>query len=178
MTKNEAISFLKKHQPMPNDKSITSEEIEKYDQIRRYFLNNADSECIPLFLNSFGGKDGYGLYQMVEDVISMYNKDEVLPHILKALDNPCEYVVYWCVQIASNYPDSKLFVPLSQTIRMSDSDIKIASIIALAQLALNGIRTNEVMDVIKNEIGNSYDEELNKFAEEILQNIKDSCANT
>ena len=174
MTKKEAISYLKEHQPMPTDETLTRKEIEEYDEVRRFFLNNADSECIPLLLNSFGGKDGFGVYQMVGDVIAKYNKEDVLPHILNALDNSSDFVVYWCIQIASNFPDSKLFIPLSKAIRKNDIDIKLASIIALAQLALNGIRTNEIVEIIKNEINNSNDEDMIILAEEVLQDINDN----
>ena len=93
MTKLKAISFLKEHQPMPSDDELTEYEIGKYEEVRKFFLNNVDVQCVPLFLNSFGGKDGLGAYQMVEDVILMYEKEEVLPHILKAFNNPCKYVV-------------------------------------------------------------------------------------
>lgn len=174
ITKLEALSFLKEHQPMPTDDELTEYEIRKYEEVRKFFLNNADVQCIPLLLNSFGGKDGLGVYQMMEDVILMYDKEEVLPHILDAFNNSCEYVIYWCVQIASNFPDADLFIPLSKFIKHDDEDIKIASITALAQLALNDIRTYDVIDVLKKEIEIISDEEVKEFAEEVLEDILDS----
>lgn len=83
ITRTEAFSFLKKHQPMPNDDKLKESEIKRYEEVREYFINNPDEKCIPLFLNSFGGKDGFGVYQMVEDVILMYDSKKVLPHLLK-----------------------------------------------------------------------------------------------
>ena len=97
MTKLEAFSFLKDNQPMPSDDELTKQDIEKYEEVRKFLLYNADVQFVPLLLNSFGGKDGYGVYQMIEDVIMMYSKDEVLPHILNAFHNPSKYVVYWNV---------------------------------------------------------------------------------
>lgn len=174
ITKLEALSFLKEHQPMPTDNELTEYEIRKYEEVRKFFLNNVDVQCIPLLLNSFGGKDGLGVYQMMEDVILMYNKEEVLPHILEALNNSCEYVIYWCVQIASNFPDADLFIPLSKFIKHDDEDIKIASITALAQLALNDIRTYDVIEVLKKEIEIISDGEIKEFAEEVLEDILNS----
>lgn len=173
ITKSEAFSFLKEHQPMPRDDELTKQEIEKYEEVRKFFLDNVDVQCIPLLLNSFGGKDGFGVYQMVEDVILMYGKEEVLPHILNAFNNSCEYVIYWCVQIASNFPDADLFMPLIGFLKYGD-DIKLAAITALAQLALNDIRTNDVIDVLKNEIERISDEEVKEFAEEVLGDIQNS----
>lgn len=171
ITKLEAISFLKEHQPMPGDDELTEYEIGKYEEVRNFFLNNVDAQCIPLFLNLFGGKDGLGVYQMVEDVILMYDKKEVLPHMLKAFNNPCKYVIYWCVQIASNFPDKDLFTPLTAFMKHDDEDIQIASITTLAQLALNDIRSYEVIDVLKNEIEIASDEEVKEFIQEVLEDI-------
>lgn len=175
ITKLEAFSFLKEHQPMPNDDELTKQEIEKYEEVRRFFLDNVDEQCIPLFLNSFGGKDGFGVYQMVEEVILMYDKKVVLPYILNAFDSPCEYVIYGCVQIASNFPDVDLFIPLVEILKKyEDEDIKAATITALAQLALNDIRTNDVIDVLINEIETISDDEVKEFAEEVLEDIQNS----
>lgn len=172
ITKLEALSFLKEHQPMPSDEELTKQEIERYEEVRKFFLDNVDVQCVPLLLNSFGGKDGFGVYQMVEDVITMYSKEEVLPHILNAFNNSCKYVIYWCVQIASNFPDLDLFIPLIKFLKYDDEDIKLASIAALAQLALNDIRTAEVIDILKNEIEKLTDVEVKEFAEEVLEDIQ------
>jgi hypothetical protein len=65
MNKEKAIEFLKKHQPMPDDDSLSTELINEYDMVRKYFLMNPDEECIPLFLNSYGKIDGYGVYKLI-----------------------------------------------------------------------------------------------------------------
>lgn len=174
ITKMEAFSFLKEHQPMPSDKELTKEEMRKYDEVRDFFINNPDEQCIPLWLNSFGGKDGFGIYQMVEDVIRMYDKKAVLPHILKAFNSPYEGVKYWCIQISSNFPDESLFNPLISFLRLEDEDIKTATIIALAQLASSNINVSEVIKALKEEIERISDEEIKEFAIEVLADIQDS----
>lgn len=52
---------------MPNDYDITQELINKYNNVRLYFSANPAEEAIPLFLQSFGEGDGFGVYQLVED---------------------------------------------------------------------------------------------------------------
>ena len=173
----EALSFLEEHQPMPKDEELKREEIEKYIEVRNFFLNNPDEECIPLFLNSFGGKDGLGVYQVVEDVIMKYDKETVMPHALKALNNESENVKYWCIQIISNFPDNRLFKPLVELLELEDEDIKAATITALAQLALNNLCVNEVIKVLEDETERITDEDIKGFAEEVLEDIKNSnCA--
>ncbi len=44
-----AIDFLKDNQPMPNDNLLDEITIHKYDDVRKYFFNNPDKECLPLF---------------------------------------------------------------------------------------------------------------------------------
>ena len=48
----------------------------------------------------------------------------------------------------------------------------MATITALAQLALNDICTNEVITVLKDEIGRLPDEEMREFAAEVLMDIQ------
>lgn len=174
ITKIEALSFLEEHQPMPKDEELKKEEIEKYEEVRKFFLNNPDEKCIPLFLNSFGGKDGFGIYQMVEDVITKFSKTAILPHALNALKNKSNNVKYWCVQLISNYPDRRFFNPLVEVLELEDEDIKVATITALAQLALNNLCVNEVIKVLEDEIERIKDEEIKGFAAEVLEDVKNS----
>lgn len=174
LTKYEAFSFLEEHQPMPKDDELKESEIDKYEEVRKYFLDNPDEKCIPLFLNSFGGKDGLGVYQVVEDVILMYDSEIVLPHILKALDSTYEGVKYWAIQISSNFPSECLFNPLVSLLKLKDEDIKLATITAIAQLALNNIKKEEVIHILEKECKRISDEDIKEFAEEVLLDIQNS----
>lgn len=174
ITKKEAITFLVEHQPMPCDEDL-GEEIKMYEEVRQFFLGNPDEQCIPLFLNSFGGKDGLGVYQMVEDVILMYDKKVVLPHVLDGLRSVYEGVKYWCIQIASDFPDESLYEPLSEILESDDDeDIKMATITSLAQLPLNGIKNDEVIELLRCEMETSGDDDIRDFIEEILSDIQEN----
>lgn len=174
ITEIEAISFLKEHQPMPSDADLKEDEIQMYEQVVRYFIDNPNERCVPLFLNSFGGKDGLGVYQMVENVILMYDKEIVLPHVLNGFNSLYDGIQYWCIQIAACFPDERLFEPLVTFLRLDDEDIKLATIDALAQLALNNIKEKEVINVIEAELINEEDEYVIEFAEEVLSDIKNN----
>lgn len=174
LTNQEAISFLKEHQPMPEDNKLCEELIKEYDEVRKFFVNKPDTQCILLFLNSFGGKDGLGVYQMIESLMLMYNKDEVLPHVSQALCSECDSVKYWAAQISANYPDETLFQSLCNLLQENDEDIKAAAITALAQLALNDICTGSVVKVLEDEIQKITDEEIKEFADEVLEDIQSS----
>ena len=65
MTKDDALNFLLRYQPMPSDKDLTQDIIDKYDDVRKFFIKNPDRKAIELFLRSFGEGDGRGVYQLV-----------------------------------------------------------------------------------------------------------------
>ncbi len=168
MNKVEALSFLKAHQPLPDDDLLKEEEIQKYNEVREYFINNPDEDCIPLFLNSFGGKDGLGVYQLVEDVITMYEGEKVLPYLLESFDSPYEGVKYWGIQIASDFPDECLFDPLVKLFESEDEDIRMAVVTALEQLACNDMKAQEIMNVVKEQCKKEVDEDVKDLMEEVL----------
>ncbi len=172
MNKVEALSFLKAHQPLPDDDLLKEEEIQKYNEVREYFINNPDEDCIPLFLNSFGGKDGLGVYQLVEDVITMYEGEKVLPYLLESFDSPYEGVKYWGIQIASDFPDECLFDPLVKLFESEDEDIRMAVVTALEQLACNDMKAQEIMNVVKEQCKKEVDEDVKDLMEEVLSDIR------
>ena len=65
-------------------------------------------------------------------------------------------------------------MPLTEFIKHDDEDIQIASITTLAQLALNNIKLYDVIEVLKNEVKITYDEEVKEFAEEVLEDIMEN----
>ena len=65
--RDEAIQFLKANQPLPNDDKL-EKDIEKFSEVKQFFVDNPDPECIPLFLNCFGDGGGFGLYQTIDDL--------------------------------------------------------------------------------------------------------------
>ncbi|TEB06809.1 hypothetical protein Psch_00341 [Pelotomaculum schinkii] len=174
MDKKDAIDFLKKHQPMPDDKNLSKDVITKYNEIREYFLTNPDEDCIPLFLNSFGERDGFGVYQLIEGLIAKFKKNHVMPHLLKALESHYRSIRYWNASIASSFPSEELFEPLKKMLFENDVDIRYASITAIAQLALSGIKCNEVIDVLEDALSRETGDDISEFIQEVIDDIKSS----
>ncbi|UQA57038.1 HEAT repeat domain-containing protein [Polyangium aurulentum] len=108
ISKDSALDFLAKHQPMPPDRELSEEQIVTYDEIRKYFIANPAIECIPLLLNSFGDGGGFGVYQLVEDVFIGFSPEDVVPHLAVALRSPHAGVRFWSSQIAQSFPDPRL----------------------------------------------------------------------
>ncbi len=136
MNRNEALSFLRQNQPMPDDDFLTQELIDKYDEARKFFIAHPDKEAISLFLNSYGNGDGWGVYQLVEDVFYKCHRDDVVLEIQKTLENPSvtDNVRYWVTQVSAAFSDVKLKKGLEISLKSKNEDIREA-----AQLSLDMI---------------------------------------
>lgn len=163
MDKKDAIAFLKENQPLPDDGEKLENIISIFDDVRKYFLDNPDSECIPLFLNCFGKGSGYGVYQLIEDVIYKYNESDVVPHLKNALQSKYPSVRYWCAQIAERFESEDLIEGLINVYDKGDIDAKCASL-----TALSGIENEKVIALAKKTLKDETDEVLCEIAEEIV----------
>jgi hypothetical protein len=133
MIQEEALDFLRQHQPMPKDEDLTADIINKYNEIRLFFIEHKSKECIPLFLNSFGYINGLGVYQLVEDVILQFSMEDIIPYMKEALKSNIYSIRYWNVQIAANYPSFELLPMLTDLLKEDDFDIKYNTLTALRQ---------------------------------------------
>ncbi len=134
MTTDDALDFLRRHQPMPDDEVLTEDLIQQYDEVRQHFIESPDQCCIPLFLGSFGKGDGLGVYQLVEDVLMQHPPHQVIPHLETALSSSHRSIRYWAAEISANFPSQQLLHPLSALLAEHDEDLVSASVIALGQL--------------------------------------------
>ena len=129
-----ALAFLEAHQPMPDDADLDEGLIGEYDDVRRHFLQNLDERCIPLFLNSFGSGDGFGVYPLIEDVLAQFPPEKVVPHLAAALQSSHQSVRYWSAQIAAIFPDQELVSPLGRLLIDEEFDVRYAAVTALGQI--------------------------------------------
>jgi len=165
----EAIDFLKENQPLPDDRVLetNSEILEKFNEVRKYFLENPNPICISLFINSFGNGSGFGIYQLIEDVLLMYSSGQVIPHLIKGLKSQKYGIKYWSTQIASSFPNNKLIDPLAKLLKDKRSDVRYAAIVALAE-----IDDKRALDLIKNAQKLEEDTEVLELIEEVISNLE------
>ena len=163
MTDNEAFDFLKTVQPLPDDIALSKELIERYDEVRKHFVDFPNELAVPLLLNSFGNGDGFGVYQLVEDAISGVNPDKVVTHLANALASPSASVRYWAAQISSNYDNANLIDSLVHLLSDESSDTRMAALISLEKYIDNNMHSviRELRSAeSNNEIVQLYDDIL------------------
>lgn len=158
----DAIQFLNMNQPFPEDDQCENE-FETLRLVLDYFQNNHHPECVPLFLNCFGKGDGRGLYVMIEQVITQYDADIVMPHLLKALYSDNASVRYWCAQVCESYNHEDLIDGLINVFENGDIDSKCASL-----TALSGYKNDRVIELCNKTLRDEKDEVLLGIAGDIL----------
>ena len=163
MTKDEALTFLRKHQPMPPTVSMPESLAQTYESVRCFFLLHPTKECIPLLLNSFGEGDCFGIYQLVGDVIRQFAPDDVLPHLVQALTSESSFLHYWNAQIATHFPSGALIAPLAGLLSDAEPDIRYAAITALEQIG-----SREVIAILESHKAKEADPEIRELIEEVL----------
>lgn len=163
MLTTEALEFLSRHQPMPDEENLDEATINQYDEARKLFLAEPDERCIPLFLNSFGTGSGLGVYQLVEDVLVQFDNEQVLPHLLAALESPIESVRYWNAQVAASFPSPQLIGPLSNLLD-DDYDTQAVAITALGE-----IENPEARKILEKRLESETDPELRELLSDGLE---------
>ena len=165
MNKDTAIAFLRSHQPMPNDDILDESLIDKYDEVRKFFIDNPSEECIPLFLNSFGEYDGFGVYQLVEDVILKFKHEVVIRYLSESLKSEHKGVRYWSAQIALLFPDEILIEPLSCLLTDEVCDIRMAAIMALAEIS-----DPDIKKILNSHLSLETDDDIKEFITDVISN--------
>jgi hypothetical protein len=148
MTTSEALAFLQQHQPLPNDEVLEQNLvlIETYDAVRAHFTAYPDPQCVALFLNSFGGADGLGVYQMVETALYPLDYDLVVEALRQQLikrDALPLSVLYWNVNLCTPFVDVALRDPLAPMLACADVDVRLATISALS--LINDERSRDIL---------------------------------
>jgi HEAT repeat protein len=146
---------------MPNDDIMIENEalIKNYAEVRLYFATHPDLEAVPLLLNSFGDGSGFGMYARADETIWHFSPQEILPHLVKALNSEYHSVRYWCTQIAMSFPDQQLIAPLENVLQHDDIDARAFAASTLSLIpgkrvdeilltALNNEQENEVLEAI------------------------------
>lgn len=168
MNAEEGLEFLREHQPMPDDSELDTATIRRYDEVRKYFLANPDAQCVPLFINSFGFIDGFGVYQLVEDVLLKFPRSEIVPHLVAGISSDRHPVRYWSAQMAGSFTDDVLMAPLANLMETDDDfDIRDSAVRSLALIGGVGAR-----ELLEKQLAREEDSELKDVIEEVLNDLQ------
>ncbi len=163
MTTEEALNFLRQHQPMPPTVELSDDLIKHFDDVLQHFTMHRDNRCVPLLLNSFGEGDAHGVYQLVEDVIVRFPNDTVIQALKNGLSSRHRSVRYWNAQIAANYPEPQLILPLLDLLRNGNLDERTAAITALER-----VPSQRVYNELNSMLNTNVESEVKELIQKIL----------
>ncbi len=96
MKTEEALVFLKEHQPMPADVDIAQSQCDCFCGVLEHFRNDPDERCIPLLINCVSNSTGLGMYETIGDVLVKQNREKVVLNLTAGLTNGSDAVKYRC----------------------------------------------------------------------------------
>ncbi len=114
MDTDDALAFLKAHQPLPPDKALDQPLIEAFDAVRLHFAAHPDPRCIPLFLGAFGSGSGFGVFQLCDEVFSHFRPEDLSPQLQAAIRSLHPGTRGWAVEWAMLYPHPSLLPALQE----------------------------------------------------------------
>ncbi|MCI1188851.1 HEAT repeat domain-containing protein [Hymenobacter sp. DH14] len=171
MTTLDALAFLQAHQPLPDDDGLGQRPdlMQTYHEVLQHLREYPDPQCIPLLLRSFGGWNGFGLYQTVEDVLYQFNEQLVVAALLQELEPPNWLnpgTLYWHVDLCTTFSNARLFDPLVVLLNHPLADIRHAVVYAL------GLQeAKRVAPVLQRQLAVEDDEEVIKALREVLEEL-------
>jgi hypothetical protein len=86
----------------------------------------------------------YGTYQLVEDVIKKYDKEDVVPYLKTALKSENIYVQYRCCQIAEFFLDERLIPELKYLTLSSIDDVRKVAELTLEAVMIKATKGGKI----------------------------------
>jgi hypothetical protein len=167
MRTDEALDFLRQHQPMPPTKEVQDELIQHLSEVMRFFSEHPDPRCVPLLLNCFGEGDGHGVYQMMDNVIRPFPDEVVVPALAGGLRSSLGSVKFWCTQIAADRPHPGLEGPLIDVLNCGTDDERYFAAVALGML-----NTPSSRDALQQALVAEKDEEVKGLIRDVLDRCR------
>ena len=162
MNTEEAIDFLKSHQPLPEGKRANNHLFSKLNEVRKHFESFPDDRSVPLLLGALGPGDGHGIYVMIEETLHAHSPEVVSAELKNGLKSQYASVRYWSAQFAAGYPNEDMKTELISAFINGDSDTQIAAI-----TAIEAIGTPVVKKMLQDVREKSVDQDVIDLLDEV-----------
>ena len=135
----ELLTQLKAKSPMPDDDSLTKEQIEEYgaiaDELEQVLAKNEDPRVIEPLINSFGYGDGYGTYWTPHRLLLKFDKVQLRPYLLDAVQHGERGVRQWAAYTLGVLEDKEAVPYLIALLNDPEDNVRLDAVQALAMIA-------------------------------------------
>lgn len=131
MNLDTALEFLRRHQPMPSDAELTSEDALKLAECADVARATKDERFIALLIGAFGMGTGHGVYETVVGTLVTFDRDNLIPVVANGLNCGVRSVEYWCCDIAGELCDSTIVDALIDKTLEPSSEVRERAVASL-----------------------------------------------
>jgi hypothetical protein len=117
------LDFLRLHQPLPLEAELSAEQIDRFEEVRQFFVENHDDRCIPLLINAVNADGGFGVYQMVEDALQNQTRSVVVSELELALCQGKDHHLAWVLEWATSFESFELEERIQKYVDHPSADI-------------------------------------------------------
>lgn len=165
MNKEEALFFLDKNSPLPDDVNLTKAVIGDFDQVRRLLIREPSLVLLKKYMQSFGNGDGFGVYQLSDDALRSHLPHEAVSAILNGLKSDVYPVVKWCMHFTAEFPSQEYRPHLHSGLTSADVDMRTWAAMGLSSIYVAALDSAAV----RSQIAKEKDETVFEILSEMVQ---------
>lgn len=157
---------LKQISPMPDDKDMTDEILEKYFTLVEELGKTGDPVIIDPLLYSVGFLDGEGTHDAVVYYLEKFEIAELLPHLIEATKYGQRGTRYWAARILGRIGTPEIIPSILTLLNDPEEEVRAEAVSALART-----HDPQVAHYIK-PLENDPSPEVRKKVERVLSRLK------
>ena len=149
----ELVAELQQLSPMPDDDSVTQEQLDAYKRVI-YELDDVleqdrDPRAIQPLIASLGYIDGFGLYQTTIGALAKFDDEQVMPHLLEAVQHGERGSRAWAALLLGHTKD-RAVVPYLLPL-LNDPEVHVRAHTALALSNIGDPSTRRALEQLQND---------------------------
>ncbi len=166
MENEQALTFLESHPLIAEDSA--QDVIDDFREVLKYFTENPDPNCIPLFFRAFNDHMGWGLFQLCDDVFTKYAQTELDEHIIAALKSSNKGTRWWGAHWAMEFSSPELVDDLEVLLNNKEDEDAHYFVISALGFIYEDTMSDRVIEIIKCRKNIECDQERMELIREIL----------
>jgi len=140
MNGQQALAFLKQHQPLPAFASGPVRENFRDALIQLRESPENPEEAVPLLLNCWDGSNKELNHEPIIFTLKSYPKEHVAPHVADGLTRNETESRIWFAEVACVFPDKRYLDGLEEMLESENTNERFVAVCALEQVGGSGAR--------------------------------------
>jgi HEAT repeat protein len=135
---DELLTQLKQLSPMPDDQSVSQEQLDAYstviDELYHVLKQDNDPRAIQPLIDSFGYIDGFGVYHTTLTILGRFDDKQLMPHLLDAVQHGERGSRAWAALMLGHTQDRAVVPYLLPLLNDPEEHVRADAAIALGNI--------------------------------------------